>query len=414
MNLEKITYKPDSLSHHDRNIQYWITQGITIDGIHFSIEEYFIQDNVLYAIISTDKRTFYKYPISDISNGNNEDISKLIDELEKNSTKTQKLDERLSSFESRKDNDNQTLILNNNILTISNGNSVVLPESKSDDVSTYSSLDDKSAIDNFIKGNSYTGSDNNFSFPMAQLGKLEALVSEYGTMYLRTRHAEGGTISTSINPVKVHFISYEDESDTAKVLKTFLDNSDEKFKEGRLEMLDINMYPTLLRYKDSSGKVFRVTNGLDYGSLNYASLTEDGNITFDADSLYTKVILDSSVDSVSGEEHRLTSYDRMKSENYIDKSVIVSKMYEHESGTIFEIVQMLDTLGISPLPELKGYNRYKLTYICKSYIDDKVYISKFIPSTSSSHSEAIVKIKEDGVIKDLNVQVGFPAVTLGV
>ena len=326
------------------------------------------------------------------------------------------LEDKVRELEGKTDNDSQTLALDGNTLTISNGNSVTLPSSESSEISTYSLGDNKYAVDSFIKGGSFTGSDENFSFPMAQLGKLEALVGA-DNFFLRTMHAEGGTISREVkntNPVEVAFITYEDESDRAEVISSFLDDRDAKFKEDRLEVLDNNTYPTLLRYKDSSGKTLRITEGLDYGSFHYASLSEDGNVTFDAHSVYTKVILDSSVGSLADEEHILTSYNRMESENYIDKSVIVSKMYEHESGTLFEIVQMLDTLGISPSPELVGYNRYKLTYIGKSYIDDKVYISKFTPSTELSHSEALIKIKEDGVLKDVKVTVGFPAVTLGV
>lgn len=326
------------------------------------------------------------------------------------------LEDKVKELEGKSDNDSQTLTLDGNTLTISNGNSVTLPSSTSSAISTYSLGDNKYAVDSFIKGESFTGSNENFSFPMAQLGKLEALVGA-DNFFLRTKYAEGGTISKEIkdiNPVEVAFITYKDESESAKVITTFLDDSDDRFKEGRLEVLDNNTYPTLLRYKDSSDKTFRVTNGLDYGSFHYASLSEDGNITFDAHSVYTKVILNSSVNSLADEGNRTTGYFRMNSENNLNKSVVVSKMYEHKSGTLFEIVQMLDTLGISPSPELVGYNRYKLTYIGKSYIDDKVYISKFTPSTESSDSEALIKIKEDGVLKDVKVKVGFPAVTLGV
>ena len=82
MKLKRITYNPDSLSHHQENIQYWITQGITIDGTHYSIEEYFVREEVLYAIVSEDKRTFYEYPIADLGESKTEDLKKKITELE--------------------------------------------------------------------------------------------------------------------------------------------------------------------------------------------------------------------------------------------------------------------------------------------------------------------------------------------
>lgn len=215
---------------------------------------------------------------------------------------------------------------------------------------------------------------------------------------------------------KLEFIHYDDidEYDTAEILNKFTNTADDNFKEGRLELLATNNYPPSIRYKDSSGKYFMFTKGTDYGSYNNAFLSDDGDIVFDVHFIYNTVLLDSNIESSDTDGGNFISYDKMKSENSLNKSVITSKLYTHKSGTLFEIIQMIDNLGISPLPELKGYNRYKLTYICKSYIDDKVYISKFTTSTSSSNPQAIIKIKEDGIVKDLKVQVGFPAVTSGV
>ena len=82
MKLKRITYDPNSLSHHNENIQYWVTQGITIDGTHYSIEEYFVRDEVLYAIVSEDKRTFYEYPIADLCESKTEELKKKINALE--------------------------------------------------------------------------------------------------------------------------------------------------------------------------------------------------------------------------------------------------------------------------------------------------------------------------------------------
>lgn len=168
MRLEQITYTPNPLSHHNEYIQQWITQGITIDRIHYFIEEYFIENNVLFAIISVDKRTFYKYAIAGLGGGNTEDLKKRITELENrkdnyvsdvvvsregnivkltytrvdgtssevsfedNGTVALAYDDtaivkRLNALETKEDNDKQTLSLDGNVLSISNGNSVTLP-----------------------------------------------------------------------------------------------------------------------------------------------------------------------------------------------------------------------------------------------------------------------------------------------
>lgn len=111
MKLERITYNPDPLSHHSEYIQQFITQGIKIYGVHYFIEEYLIEDNKLFAIISVDKRTFYKYPISTSSSENTEDINKLIEELKKSN-----------------DIDKQSLSINGKELSISNVNIIELPE----------------------------------------------------------------------------------------------------------------------------------------------------------------------------------------------------------------------------------------------------------------------------------------------
>lgn len=75
MKLERITYNPDPLSHHSEYIQQFITQGIKIDGVHYFIEEYLIEDNKLFAIVSSDKRTFYKYLIHTSSDKNSDSSS---------------------------------------------------------------------------------------------------------------------------------------------------------------------------------------------------------------------------------------------------------------------------------------------------------------------------------------------------
>ena len=52
--MKQISYEPNALSHHNENIQYWVTQGIVIDGERYSIEELFTRSGNLYGVLSKD------------------------------------------------------------------------------------------------------------------------------------------------------------------------------------------------------------------------------------------------------------------------------------------------------------------------------------------------------------------------
>lgn len=149
--MKKIDYQPDALSHHNENIQYWVTQGIVIDGERYSVEELFIRSGNLYGVISKDKRTFYEHQLSsnvtqssyddkevkdrihrletkEIPTYDDTGIQKRITELEnKDSSELSNIKGRLSNIENKEDNDNQTLSIEDNRLSISGGNSVTLP-----------------------------------------------------------------------------------------------------------------------------------------------------------------------------------------------------------------------------------------------------------------------------------------------
>ena len=149
--MKKIDYQPDALSHHNENIQYWVTQGIVIDGERYSVEELFIRSGNLYGVISKDKRTFYEHQLSsnvtqssyddkevkdrihrletkEIPTYDDTGIQKRITELEnKDSSELSTIKGRLSNIENKEDNDNQTLSIEDNKLSISGGNSVTLP-----------------------------------------------------------------------------------------------------------------------------------------------------------------------------------------------------------------------------------------------------------------------------------------------
>lgn len=149
--MKKIDYQPDALSHHNENIQYWVTQGIVIDGERYSVEELFIRSGNLYGVLSKDKITFYEHQLSsnvtqssyddkevkdrlsrletkEIPRYDDTGIQQRITELEnKDSSELSNIKGRLSNIENREDNDNQTLSIEDNKLSISGGNSVVLP-----------------------------------------------------------------------------------------------------------------------------------------------------------------------------------------------------------------------------------------------------------------------------------------------
>lgn len=149
--MKKIDYTPNALSHHNENIQYWVTQGIVIDGERYSVEELFIRSGNLYGVISKDKITFYEHQLSSNLIQNNYDDKDIKDRIsrleekeipryddtglqqrvssleEKENSEISNIKTRLEIIENKKDNDNQVLSIDENKLSISGGNSVLLP-----------------------------------------------------------------------------------------------------------------------------------------------------------------------------------------------------------------------------------------------------------------------------------------------
>ena len=149
--MKKIDYQPNALSHHNENIQYWVTQGIVIDGERYSVEELFIRSGNLYGVLSKDKITFYEHQLSSNVTQSSYDDKEVKDRLSRLETKeTPRYDDtgiqqritelenrdnseistikgRLSIIENKEDNDNQTLSIEDNILSISGGNNITLP-----------------------------------------------------------------------------------------------------------------------------------------------------------------------------------------------------------------------------------------------------------------------------------------------
>lgn len=149
--MKQISYEPNALSHHNENIQYWVTQGIVIDGERYSIEELFTRSGNLYGVLSKDKITFYEHQLSsnvtqssyddkevkdrisrletkEIPRYDDTGIQQRITDLEnRDNSEISNIKDRLSNIENKEDSDNQTLSINDNTLSISGGNSVTLP-----------------------------------------------------------------------------------------------------------------------------------------------------------------------------------------------------------------------------------------------------------------------------------------------
>lgn len=149
--MKQISYEPNALSHHNENIQYWVTQGIVIDGERYSVEELFIRSGDLYGVLSKDKITFYEHQLSsnvtqssyddkeikdrisrletkEIPRYDDTGINKRLSDLEaKDSSELDKVKTRLDIIENKEDNDNQTLSIEDHTISISGGNSITIP-----------------------------------------------------------------------------------------------------------------------------------------------------------------------------------------------------------------------------------------------------------------------------------------------
>lgn len=174
--MKKIDYNPNSLSHHNENIQYWVTQGIVIDGERYSVEELFVRGNTLYGVLSTNKIDFYEYPLatnvtqnkfdpSGILNrldrlesipqykyddtGINQRLDKIRDEFDDNKTK---IDTRVTMLENKPDKDNQELSISGNNLSISGGNTVEIPQP---DLRVLDNFTTKEYVESLVKSSKY-------------------------------------------------------------------------------------------------------------------------------------------------------------------------------------------------------------------------------------------------------------------
>ena len=115
--MTEIYYDPSVVSHHPRSFEYYFTHGIVVNEKRYIIKEFFVRESKLYAVITEDEDKYYEIYLSFMEEDTIERIKKGIEEFEK----------QLSKLNVPKPN--QTLSLSNNILSISDGNSVELPQS---------------------------------------------------------------------------------------------------------------------------------------------------------------------------------------------------------------------------------------------------------------------------------------------
>lgn len=174
--MKRIDYDPNSLSHHNENIQYWVTQGIVIDGERYSVEELFVRGNTLYGVLSTNKIDFYEYPLATNVTQNKFDpsgilnrldrlesipqykyddtgVNKRLDSIENEfDTNKDKTDQRLTLLENKPDKDNQELSISGYDLSISGGNTVKIPQP---DLKVLNDFATKEYVDSLVKSSKY-------------------------------------------------------------------------------------------------------------------------------------------------------------------------------------------------------------------------------------------------------------------
>lgn len=302
--MKRIDYNPNSLSHHNENIQYWVTQGIVIDGERYSVEELFVRGNTLYGVISTDKIDFYEYPLatnvtqdkfdpSGILNrldrlesipqykyddtGINQRLDSIREDLDDNKTK---IDQRVKLLENKPDNDNQNLSISGNNLSISGGNTVEIPQP---DLRVLNDFATKEYVDTLVKSSSYN--------PKPILDRIEILEAKpdkdtvYDDTDLKQRvkvledKPEKADQTLAINNRTIS-ISNGNSIELPTDKDTIYDDSDLKRRVSVLEAKP---------NKDTITKVVSTSNGVNVSSsVNNDIITYDVNIDRALDNYYDK------------------------------------------------------------------------------------------------------------------------------
>ena len=354
--MKQINYNPDSLSHHNENIQYWVTQGIVIDDEKYSIEEFFTRSGNLYGVLTKDKKIFYEHQLSsqatdvkyddrelvnritrlelkEIPRYDDTGINKRISDLEaKDSSELDKVKTRLDIIENKEDNDNQTLYIEDHTISISGGNSITIPSyPKYDDSGVKKRLydlenkEDKDEQTLTITGNTLSISNGN-SVELPKIteyddsglrGRIETLENKPDNDK-QTLSFDNDTRSLSIsngNNVTIPTATPYDDSDIKKrlgVLESKPDNDKQTLSlEGNTlsisngNSVDLPSAPTVKPTKVSStSEGVTVTPEEEDGTTNYM-VNIDGALSnyYDKSKTYTKKEVDN---IISKQEEKAT------------------------------------------------------------------------------------------------------------
>ena len=302
--MKKIDYNPNSLSHHNENIQYWVTQGIVIDGERYSVEELFVRGNTLYGVLSTNKIDFYEYPLATNVTQNKFDpsgilnrldrlesipqykyddtgVNKRLDSIENEfDTNKNKTDQRLTLLENKPDKDNQELSISGNNLSISGGNTVEIPQPA---LRVLDNFTTKEYVESLVKSSKYD--------PQPVLDRLQLLEnrSDKDTVYddtdLKTRvktledkpNKPNQTLSINDRTVS---ISDGNSIELPIDKDTIYDDTDLKKRVSVLESKPD---------KDTVTKVVSTSNGVNVSSSVDSNITTyDINIDKALDNYYDK------------------------------------------------------------------------------------------------------------------------------
>lgn len=302
--MKKIDYNPNNLSHHNENIQYWVTQGIVIDGERYSVEELFVRGNTLYGVLSTNKIDFYEYPLATNVTQNKFDPSGILNRLDRLESIPQykyddtginqrldsikedfddnkvKINQRVTLLENKPDKDNQELSISGNNLSISGGNTVEIPQP---DLRVLNDFATKEYVDTLVKSSSYN--------PKPILDRIEILEAKpdkdtvYDDTVLKQRvkvledKPEKADQTIAINNRTIS-ISNGNSIELPADKDTIYDDTDIKRRVSVIESKPD---------KDTITKVVSTSNGVNVSSsVNNDIITYDVNIDRALDNYYDK------------------------------------------------------------------------------------------------------------------------------
>lgn len=122
--LKPVKFDRHIRSHHPKSIIYWVTEGIVIDNVKYSISEFVLKDDGLFAIVTSDDRKYYEVFLSKCDN------SKIENEIKELNNKLSSLTnyddyeikQRINDLELQEDKD--TVYTPGNNIDIDSNNSI--------------------------------------------------------------------------------------------------------------------------------------------------------------------------------------------------------------------------------------------------------------------------------------------------